>query len=539
IGDLAVISRTSTLKYGSHPENLQTVGKQLGVATILEGSVQKVGDQVLVNVQLIDARNDHHIWADSYTRTLKNVFSVEGEVAQKIADTLKAKLSPAEAQRLATTLSGNTVANDLYLQGEYFAHRGDLNLDPTAMKQAVALYRQAAARAPDFAEARARLSMVESELAWYGGGGKNTAALFADALSQAEQALKLAPNLADAHLALGMYEYWGKGDYPAALKAISAALALRPNDAGATVAKAFVLRRQGRFRQAIGMLRKAQALDPRDVMIPMELGNTYASIGQYAQAEQAVRHALVLDPANGLARATSAIMIVFRSGDLTKALAQAQGDEPRIQFYRAYLLILARQYGQALTLLQSMPDSKNIFNAGNGGYFGPKALHVASVYALLGEQGKAREYYARALPQARAQYAALAGSPSINQALALTIVAQAELGLGRSRAGMADTAKALAVAAQSNDHFLIPYLMLRCAQRYAQAGRADKAVPVLSAALDTPEVGRYFSPVMLWIDPAWDPIRKSPAFQGLLKKYARYHPPLEHDPAPPTSSAGP
>ena len=127
IGDLAVISRTSTLKYGSHPENLQTVGKQLGVATILEGSVQKVGDQVLVNVQLIDARNDHHIWADSYTRTLKNVFSVEGEVAQKIADTLKAKLSPAEAQRLATTLSGNTAANDLYLQGEYFAHRGDLN----------------------------------------------------------------------------------------------------------------------------------------------------------------------------------------------------------------------------------------------------------------------------------------------------------------------------------------------------------------------------------------------------------------------------
>ena len=340
IGDLAVISRTSTLKYGSHPENLQTVGKQLGVATILEGSVQKVGDQVLVNVQLIDARNDHHIWADSYTRTLKNVFSVEGEVAQKIADTLKAKLSPAEAQRLATTLSGNTAANDLYLQGEYFAHRGDLNLDPTAMKQAIALYRQAAARAPDFAEARARLSMVESELAWYGGGGENTAALFADALSQAEQALKLAPNLADAHLALGMYEYWGKGDYPAALKAISAALALRPNDAGATVAKAFVLRRQGRFRQAIGMLRKAQALDPRDVMIPIELGNTYASIGQYAQAEQAVRHALVLDPASGLARATSAIMIVFRSGDLTKALAQAQGDEPRIQFYRAYLLIL-------------------------------------------------------------------------------------------------------------------------------------------------------------------------------------------------------
>ena len=234
--------------------------------------MQKAGNQVLINVQLIDTRTDHHLWAQSYQRTLENIFGVEGEVAQKIADTLKARLSPAETKSLATTLSGDPAANDLYLQGDYFANRGNINYDTAAMKQAITFYHQAIAKAPDFAQARAQLSFMESQLAWFGGGGENAAPLYADARTQAEQALKLAPDLADAHHAMGLYDYWGKGDYSAALKAFAAALALRPNDSIALLGKAAVLRRQGKFNEAIGVFQKALALDPRNTFLASELG---------------------------------------------------------------------------------------------------------------------------------------------------------------------------------------------------------------------------------------------------------------------------
>ena len=517
IGDLAVISRTSTMKYGSHPQDLKSVGQQLGVATILEGSVQKVGDQVLVNVQLIDARNDHHIWAESYTRTLKNVFSVEGEVAQKIADTLKARLSPAEARRLASTLSNDPAANDLYLQGDYFAKRASINYDTAAMKQAIAFYQQAIAKAPDFAQARAQLSFMESALAWFGGGGEETAKLYADALTQVKQALELAPDLADAHLALGYYDYWGKGDYAAALKAFAAALALRPNDTDTMAAQAYVLRRQGKFDDAIGVFQKALVLDPRNTMLASEMASTYMATSQYAQAEQAFQRALALDPANVNAKSFLSLTIVYRSGDLSKALAQVQGDNPRLALARVRLLIWARKYDQALTLLQSIHYSSSAFIPFN---HGTKSMQLANLYGLRGEPAKARAYYAKALTQARAHYAAMAGSPAINQALVLIQVAQAELGLGQTEAGLTDTAKVMAIAEHSGDHLYIPLLMERCAERYAQANRAGKAVQVLSEALATAGIGSWYSPVMLWIDPVWDPIRNSPAFQALLHTHA-------------------
>ncbi|MGH8115118.1 MAG: tetratricopeptide repeat protein, partial [Rhodanobacteraceae bacterium] len=298
IGDLKVISRTSTMQYGSHPQNLTIVGRQLGVATLLEGSVQKAGNQVLINVQLIDAQSDSHIWAQSYQRTLKNVFGVEGEVAEQIATALKAKLSPAVTQRLSTALTSNSAANDLYLRAEYFTNQGDTNYDTAPWKQAIPLYKQAIARAPDFALARARLSCVESDLAWFGGGGEDVQQLRADARLQAEQALALAPNLAEAHLAIGFSDYYGRGDYAGALIAFAAALRLRPNDAMALAARGFVLRRQGHFEAAIAALEQAFAHDPRNTAIANDLGETYLMVSRYAEAEVTLQHALALDPDN-------------------------------------------------------------------------------------------------------------------------------------------------------------------------------------------------------------------------------------------------
>src|SRR5690606_38429 len=157
---------------------------------------------VLVNVQLVDAGTSAHIWAESYQRTLDDVFGVEGEVAEKVAAALNAELSPRAATQLATALSPDRPANALFLHAEYFANRGDIDYDAAQWKQALPLYRKALARAPGFALARARLSSVESRLAWFGGGGEDVARLIADARAQAAQALELAPDLPEAHIAL-------------------------------------------------------------------------------------------------------------------------------------------------------------------------------------------------------------------------------------------------------------------------------------------------------------------------------------------------
>ena len=166
IGDLKVISRTSTQKYKSHPGNLKLVGTELGVATILEGSVQKAGDQVLINVQLIDTRTDSHIWAQSYQRTLDNIFGVEGDVAQQIAAALKTKLSGTETAILVAVPTHNQAAMDLFLRAEFLANKGATNYDSASYKVAIPLYQQAIQHDAGFALAYARLSYAESELAW-------------------------------------------------------------------------------------------------------------------------------------------------------------------------------------------------------------------------------------------------------------------------------------------------------------------------------------------------------------------------------------
>ncbi|MGA7964385.1 MAG: tetratricopeptide repeat protein [Gammaproteobacteria bacterium] len=519
IGDLKVISRTSTLSYGSHPQNLTLVGKQLGVATLLEGSVQKDGNQVLIEVQLIDAHTDNHIWAQSYQRTLENVFGVEGEVAEQIAQALKAKLSPTETRRLATALSNNPSANDLFLRAEYFTNQGAINYDTASWKQAIPLYHQAIAKAPGFALARARLSYVESLLAWFGGGGEDVQQLRTDARSQAERALTLAPDLAAAHLAIGFSDYWGKQDYTAALGAFAAALKSQPNDVDALAATGYVLRRQGHFDAATSAMQQALALDPRNTALTFELGTTYMLTRRYAEAERLSQQALALDPDNVRAKFQYSSSILYRTGDVTRALAAVQGDNPQLKSQRVYLLTLQRKYREALALLKGIPDTPDNFSFLSDS----KALQQAELYRLAGDVANARPLYTRALPIARAQLKAQAGSAR-NESLVWSYVAQAELGLGHTGEALAAIEKSQALVAHDEDRVSGPATTELNASLYAETRRPGLAVPLLEKALATPGSGVSYSPVLLWLDPAWDPIRHDPRFQALLKKYARYKP---------------
>ncbi len=246
VRDLKVISRTSTAKYQSKPDNLKTVAQELGVSTILEGAVQKAGDKVRVNVQLIDARADTHLWAKSYDRDLKDVLGVESEVSQEIAEALQANLSPSESHALASTRIHDAEAYDFFLRGEYEFHQADSSGAAEAFDRADAFYRQALARDPNFAEAAAELARSRLYRHWE--ISPLTATQLEEVKSIIDHALTLAPNLPEAHLALGLFFYWGHRQYEGALTEFSRTLELQPNNALARLYRASVYRRRGEFR---------------------------------------------------------------------------------------------------------------------------------------------------------------------------------------------------------------------------------------------------------------------------------------------------
>ena len=533
IGDLKVISRTSTQKYKSHPDNLKTIGEQLGVATILEGSVQKAGNEVLVNVQLIDTRSDSHIWAQSYQRTLDHIFGVEGDVAEKIAAALNTRLSGAETASLAAVPTHNQAAMDLFLRAEFLANKGSTNYDSSKFRPAIPLYRQAIEQDPGFALAYARVSWVESALAWFGGGGMDVKQLHAQARADAEQALKLAPDASASQLALGFSDYYGHGDYAGALKAFAAALALKPNDADALAAQGYVQRRQGHFDDSIASLQKAFALDPRNSELAYEVGSTCMLASRYSEAQDWYQRALAIDPDNRNAKTYYAYAIADSTGDIPRALDAMQGDDPFLKLQRVLLLTYQRKFGEGLALLDSVPDTPDNFPPALNG---PKVEQQASLYRLMGDDAHARPLFAQSLPVLRAQLKMLQG---IGLATQWEQIGYAEIGSGQTAAGLDAVAKSLEILADNPDQVYGPGLMLTAAQYYAQVRRPDLAVPLLAKALAAPGIGNLYSPVLLWLDPMLDPIRHDPHFEALLSQYAKYKPAVTYDTAVAAAASSP
>lgn len=511
LGDLKVISRTSTEKYASRPANLKQVAAELGVAALLEGSVQKQGNEVLINVQLIDARSDAHIWAQAYPRTLDNIFGVEGEVAQKIAAALKATLSRRESASLAEVPTTNQAAYDLFLRADYLLNQGTVHYDIAPIKPAIPLYEQAIAKDPGFALAFARLSLAQSTLAWFGSGGLDPDRLNADARANAARALGLQPGLSDAHLALGYCDYWGKGDYGAALAQFADARKARPGGVDAMEATAFVLRRQGRYDEAIHWLDEAVARDSRNAELMGQLGYTNVMARHYAVAEPQLRRALALDPDNVDLKVRRALALIA-TGDLDHAMAELQGDEPQLKLQRAMVLGMDREYGKALALLQGIPDTPDNFPYLSGS----KAMQLADLYFQMGDQAHARPLYQKALEQAHAELAAQAESAT-KSGVVWSNIADAQLGLGHTDEALRAIARSTKL--MEADHVYGATTQWFNAGLYARAKRADLAVPLIDRVLTTPGSGALASPTLLRIDPTWDPIRQDPLFQAMLKRH--------------------
>ncbi len=316
VADLKVISRTSTQRFKSTPSDLREIARQLGVMNILEGSVQKSNDQVRVNVQLINAMTDAHLWADIYDRKLTDVFAVESDIAKTVADTLQAKLTGSEKQMMAEQPTNDMVAYELYHKGRSLWGRRSGDNIP----RAIAFYEQAIARDPNYALACAGLAQSYILLPFYAGADRREA--YPKAKEAALKALRLDPNLAEAHLALGKVLFFGEIDLAGAMREYKRAIELKPNDADAHHWYGNdTLSALGQFEEAIVEGRQSVELDPLSVVINADLGVTFYYAQRYDESARQLRKTLEIDPTDFYARYNLGIVLQV-TGDLSGAIAE-------------------------------------------------------------------------------------------------------------------------------------------------------------------------------------------------------------------------
>jgi TolB-like protein/Tfp pilus assembly protein PilF len=512
IADLKVISRTSTAKYKSKPEDLKTVSQQLGVATVLEGSVQKAADKVRVNVQLIDARADSHLWAKTYDRDMKDVFQIQTEVAQEIADSLQAKLSPAEANTVASAPTKDTQAYDLFLKGEFEQRVANSNFRPESFDQAARWYKEAIARDPNFALAIAQLAICQLRRHWLTDPLSEADLMEAGRL--AKQALTLAPDLPEAHIALGLFHYYGFREYEQALTEFQRALELRPNYSLALQFIAFVHRRQGKWDRTLDELKKSIVQDPGDPYVRGGLAETYVFLRMWKEAEDNARHDLTIDPHEATAMRMLLLSSLNRAGNAQeplRILATFPPDDlllPNTGMFdmvigtRSQTFVLARDFKAALKAC----DIGTVATTNEWQRLAAKTgirVLAGDVSGAHADAENAREPLEARLREHPQDFRAL-------RALSWVYLA-----LDRKTDAINIARRAVELLPLEKDAVLGSGNLAALAEIQAQAGVVKETVENLKKLLSIP-AGETISIARLKIDPVWDPIRNDPAFQELL-----------------------
>ena len=517
IGDLKVISRTSSAKYKSKPEDLKTVARELGVATVLEGTVQKAGDKVRVNVQLLDARSDTHLWAKSYDRNLSDIFTVESDVAQEIADALQAKLSPSQAKALAEAPTRDTEAYDLFLKGEYQQRQAENTENVDFFDHAEAFYRQALARDPSFALAYARLAYSRLNRHWF--STRLTSAQLEEVKSNIDRALAIAPDLPEAHLAMGVFHYWGHRDYDSALRALDRAIELQPSSSDSRTFRAAIYRRRGERRRSLAEFERALELDPRESSIPTEIGNSYLDLRRWSDAEQALSRALALDPHNINASYHLGVTYINGSGDIERARRRwKEGPEdPKGQVSQygvlisqmiredVYLDVLERHFADAL-------KASDVARTDTADGRLRKLKARIGIQVLAGQNAATRPQCEQARVLLESQRA-----ERPEDRTSVTELAWVYVCLGRYAHALRVAREAAEALPMEKDAIVGANFLLGLAQIEAHTGQSEEAIKILGQLLKVP-AGEYVSVTRLKIDPVWDPIRNDAGFQKLLSE---------------------
>jgi TolB-like protein/Flp pilus assembly protein TadD/class 3 adenylate cyclase len=513
IRDLKVISRSSTAKYQSRPDNLKAIARELGVAAILEGSIQRFGDAVHVNVQLINTRDETHLWADSYDRQLKDVFGVEREIAETVAGKLNARLSPQDTKELSRVPTTNTKAYEAYLKATYVENEfraGRLN----SAESAFDLYKEAVALDPHFALAYARLAGAELEKFQY---ESHSPQLIANAQTLLAKALELEPDLIEAHLLRALIYLHVDHDVKGALAELESLVARAPNDARIAKIMADAKGEMGDWQGQLTELRRAVELDPRNDRYLMFLGFAFGGLRRYAEAVEILTRVRALAPENWVSRMNLALSLVW-SDRLAEARTEIEqwpdAKLPSLVLAAKYELLqqietFSRNYDAALARAAKIPDIPNrlptlLIPAGNI----QKNTDLGLIHLYRGDKASAEQAFTAARSELEGLRTSNADNADFYRDESFILA-----GLGQHAEAVEAARKATSISKEDNYVFNL-------ARIYAHCGDADLAFETMQKLIDKPTGGGELSAATLRRDPIWDPIRKDPRFEKAIASLA-------------------
>jgi serine/threonine protein kinase/Tfp pilus assembly protein PilF len=514
IADLKVISRTSTQHYKSAPENLPEIARQLGVAHILEGSVQKSGDAVRVNVQLIKAANDSHLWSDTFDRKLTDIFSVESEIAKSVADQLRVHLTGREEQVIAAKPTDNVEAYDAYLRGLAFTLKTQNT--PANALGAQKYLREAVRLDPKFAISWALLSIIDAR-GYLTVTLQPTVALREEARQAAETALTLQPNLGEAVLAKGYYHYACLKDYDTAVRYFEQARQFLPNSSRIPESLAYVTRRRGQWDRSETYFNEAEQLDPRNVSLLTEHALSYINLRRFSEALRKLDQVLDITP-DDLDTFVQKAGIAQAEGDLPRAAAllaplHPGADDSNALETQVYQAILERHPAQIIPRLKEILAKPN---PALGYHNGELRFWLGWAQEVAGDHAAAQETWR----QARSELEPLLKEQPENWAL-IGYLALTNMGLGDKAAALALSERAMAVIPLEKDALYGPFPIEILARVAAGMGEPDRAIAALQKLLSIPDEGPLASnlpltPALLRLDPMFDSLRNDPRFQKLV-----------------------
>ena len=510
IAELKVINRTSVRHYGSDaPRDLAEISRDLHVAYVLEGSVQRAGNRVRVTAKLTDTRTSAQAWAERYEQDLANVFAVQDEIARSVANRLRVAISPEERSAAQTRTTTDVQAYELYLrakQSEQSAERTASNLE-----EQVALLEQSIARDPNFLPALCALARVHV-LAYFF-NFDHTPARLERAKAAVDAAARVAPDAGDVHLARGILLYWGNRDFPAALAELVQARRRLPNDAEVLFFTALIERRQGRFEQSTKNMEAAASLDPRNGSIGYDLALSYTGLSRYDDAARLLDRLVAAKP-DSFVFAQARAMIDFAeradlrqwrdvvTGPLSKNASGEQLDSARME-----LALMERNYDAAAEALTRLPDSRF------GGFFTPRQWYAGLIALGRGDVAQAEGYFTAA----RAEVARRIETQT-EESMTWITLAEIDARLGRTDDARRAGEEAARLTSAAGDATELPEIRGRLAAVYARIGDHDRAIDLAAQVAHEP-FGLSYG--FLALDEAWDPVREDPRFISLLALLAQ------------------
>jgi TolB-like protein/class 3 adenylate cyclase/Tfp pilus assembly protein PilF len=517
IADLKVISRTSVMQYQSGaPRNLREIGQQLGVAHVVEGSVQRAADRVRVSAQLIDARNDSHVWAETYDRDLADVFAIQSEIAKAIADQLQARLSPSEKAAIERAPTSDVVAFDLYSRARDLITNSSFSaLARKNMEDAIQLLNQALARDPSFVLAYCQIAAAHGQL-YFTTGIDHTAKRLGLAQAAVDAAFRVSPDAGEAHLARGELLYRGYLDYEGALKELETARKRLPNDPRIPELIGFILRRQGKREEGLGYIQRALEIDPRNFGTLQQIALSYWYLHRFPETIAALERAIAIkpdDPEIRVARATADLDWKADTHSLHNAIEEIRSKNPAAlpKIADTWLLcaLAERDAAAAASALSALGD--NTFGD-NASQFSAK-FGEGLVGRMMRDEAIARAAFLAARDQ---QQNIVNEQPGFGPPLG--ILGLIDAALGRKEEALAEGRRAVELLPVSKDATNGPDMIRQLSIIAAWVGDEDMACEQLTKSNPMEGYGSAYGRLKLL--PWWDPLRGDPRFEKIVASLA-------------------